>query len=125
MPFYCPNENNSWFKYLINLAQQERTYYRELHPFSFSWIFDIDSIYKQIKVKYHFNGQQCLQKRFLQEKGLANLKFFSIQVRNNNKVVDTFDYDKSGFCRYSVKSEHIIVMEIIYHYSCTTIPIHI
>lgn len=106
MPFYCPNENNSWFKYLINLAQQERTYYRELHPFSFSWIFDIDSIYKQIKVKYHFNGQQCLQKRFLQEKGLANLKFFSIQVRNNNKVVDTFDYDKSGFCRYSVKSEH-------------------
>ena len=106
MPFYCPNENNSWFKYLINLAQQERTYYRELHPFSFSWVFDIDSIYKQIKVKYHFNGQQCLQKRFLQERGLANLKFFSIQVRNNNKVVDTFDYDKSGFCRYSVKSEH-------------------
>lgn len=105
MPFYCLDEHNNWFLYLKNLASEEKKKKRKLHPFSLDWEFSVDTIEHKISTKYSLKGREHLSAAFLEEEGLNNQPFFSIQVRANGKVVDTFDY-VNGFCRYSVISKH-------------------
>lgn len=105
MPFYCHDEFDSWFVYLKELAKQERTRRHQSRPFSIGWDFRVDEIEHKIYVKYTVNGQQRLAADFLENNGLKNLAFFSVQVRVNGKAVDTFDY-ANNFCRYSVVSKH-------------------
>ena len=46
-----------------------------------------------------------MTKEFLEEQGLINIPFFSVQVRKNGQAIDTFDY-ANNFCRYAVVSKH-------------------
>ena len=46
-----------------------------------------------------------MPKEFLEEQGLINIPFFSVQVRKNGQAIDTFDY-ANNFCRYAVVSKH-------------------
>jgi len=105
MPFYCANEYDSWFVYLKELAKQEKRRQRQLHPFSLDWEFRVGTVEHKIYTKYVLKGGQRLPAAFLEDEGLNNLPFFSIQVRVNGKAVDTFDY-VHNFCRYAVVSKH-------------------
>lgn len=105
MPFYCQNENDSWFVFLKELAKQERIRHRQLHPFTLGWEFRVDEIENKIYVKYDLKGLQKLPLEFIEEQRLNGIPFFSAQVRVNGKAADTFDY-VNNFCRYSVVSKH-------------------
>lgn len=105
MPFYCQDENNIWFLHLKELANEEEFIRRSLHQFSLSWLFDIDFIENKVNIQYYIKGNQHLTERFLEDQGLINTHFFSVQVRENGKAKDTFDY-LHGFCRYAIKSKH-------------------
>lgn len=105
MPFYCDNENNSWFLYLKRTARQERVRRSQLNPYSLKWELRIDTIERKIYASYVVKGLQHLPQAFLEEQGLDGLSFFSIQVRKNGQVVDTFDY-VNNFCRYPIVSKH-------------------
>lgn len=105
MPFYCQSENDAWFLYLKELAKQEKIRCRQLHPYSLLWEFRIDTVEKKIYTKYVVKGLQRLPKAFLEEQGLDGVPFFSVQVRKNGHIVDTFDY-ANNFCRYTVASKH-------------------
>ena len=58
-----------------------------------------------VEPKYIVKGIQRLPKEFLEEQGLINIPFFSVQVRKNGQAIDTFDY-ANNFCRYAVVSKH-------------------
>lgn len=105
MPFYCQNENDPWFLYLKELAKQERIRRRQQHPIKLYVEFEIDHIEKKIYTKYVFNSSQHLNQAFLDEQNLSSDNFFSIQVKKNNRVEDTFDFIHN-FCRYPVVSKH-------------------
>lgn len=105
MPFYCQNENDSWFVYLKDLAKQERIRHIQLHPFSLGWEFRVNTIDHKISAKYILTGAQRLPALFLSENGLAQYPSFSVQVRVNGKAIDTYDYI-GGFSRYNVCSKH-------------------
>ena len=105
MPFYCENDNDPWFLYLKELAKEERSRSRQLHPFTLEWEFRIDTIEKKISTKYVLKGLQRLPESFVEEQKLQNTNFFSVQVRKNDQAVDTFDY-VNNFCRYPVVSKH-------------------
>lgn len=105
MPFYCNNENDAWFLYLKELAKQEKIRRRQLRPFSLTWEFRVDTVEKKIHTKYVVKGLQRLPQIFLEEQGIGDTKFFSVQVRKNGKAVDTFDY-VNNFCRYPIISKH-------------------
>lgn len=105
MPFYCANENDVWFLYLKELAKQEKVRRHQLHPFSLTWEFRIDTVEKKIYTKYIVKGLQRLPQVFLEEQGIDDIGFFSVQVRKNGQAVDTFDY-ANNFCRYPVFSKH-------------------
>lgn len=105
MPFYCLNENDTWYMYLKELAKQEKIRRSQLHPYSLFWEFRIDNVEKKIYTKYIVKGAQRLPKEFLEEHGLTNVTFFSVQVRRNSQAIDTFDY-ANNFCRYAVVSKH-------------------
>lgn len=105
MPFYCMNENDTWYMYLKELAKQEKIRRSQLHPYSLFWEFRIDNEEKKIYTKYIVKGIQHLPKEFLEEQGLVNIPFFSVQVRRNGQAIDTFDY-ANNFCRYAVVSKH-------------------
>lgn len=105
MPFYCLNENDTWYMYLKELAKQERIRRSRLHPYTLFWEFRIDNVENKIYTKYIVKGNQRLPKEFLEEQGLINIPFFSVQVRKNGQAIDTFDY-ANNFCRYAVVSKH-------------------
>lgn len=105
MPFYCLNENDTWYMYLKELAKQEKIRRSQLHPYSLFWEFRIDNVEKKIYTKYIVKGAQRLPKEFLEEHGLTKVTFFSVQVRRNSQAIDTFDY-ANNFCRYAVVSKH-------------------
>ena len=105
MPFYCNNENDAWFLYLKELAKQEKIRRRQLRPFSLTWEFRIDTVEKKIYTKYVVKGLQRLPQIFLEEQGIGDTNFFSVQVRKNGMAVDTFDY-VNNFCRYPIISKH-------------------
>jgi hypothetical protein len=105
MPYYCENEYDSWFVYLNELSKQERDNQRKLHPFSLDWKFRVDNRENIIYAKYVVKGNQKLPKEFLDNEGLSGNPFFSIQIRANDKVIDTFDY-VNNFSRYAVVSKH-------------------
>lgn len=104
MPFNCLNENDTWYMYLKELTKQEKIRRSRLHPYTLFWEFRIDKENK-IDTKYIVKGIQSLPKEFLEEQGLINIPFFSVQVRKNGQVIDTFDY-ANNFCRYAVVSKH-------------------
>ena len=105
MPFYCLNENDTWYMYLKELAEQEKIRRSQLHPYTLFWEFRIDNVENKIYTKYIVKGIQRLPKEFLEEQGLINIPFFSVQVRKNGQAIDTFDY-ANNFCRYAVVSKH-------------------
>lgn len=105
MPFYCLNENDTWYMYLKELAKQEKIRRSRLHPYTLFWEFRIDNVENKIDTKYIVKGIQSLPKEFLEEQGLINIPFFSVQVRKNGQAIDTFDY-ANNFCRYAVVSKH-------------------
>ncbi len=105
MPFYCKNENDSWFVYLKNLANQERRRRRQLRPFSLDWEFTLDQNANRLMVKYVVKGVQHLPAAFVEEQGLEKFKFFTTQVRVNGKAIDSFDYI-NFYSRYAVVSKH-------------------
>lgn len=105
MPFFCKNENDAWYLYLIQLAKEEKNRRHQLHPFSLSWEFTLDTVEKKIYTNYCVKGLQRLPQVFLEEYGLHCINFFSVQVRKNGQAVDTFDY-ANNFCRYAVNSKH-------------------
>lgn len=105
MPFYCLNENDTWYMYLKELAKQEKIRRTRLHPYTLFWEFRIDHVENKIDTKYIVKGIQSLPKEFLEEQGLINIPFFSVQVRKNGQAIDTFDY-ANNFCRYAVVSKH-------------------
>ena len=105
MPFYCQNENDAWFLFLIELAKREEKKQSQQHPMKLFFEFEVDNVEKRVFVKYVFEGKQKLQQVFLENQGLQNENFFSVQVRKNGHAVDTFDYINS-FCRYTVISKH-------------------
>lgn len=105
MPFYCLNENDTWYMYLKELAKQEKIRRSRLHPYTLFWEFRIDNVENKIYTKYIVKGNQRLPKEFLEEQGLINIPFFSVQVRKNGQAIDTFDY-ANNFCRYAVVSKH-------------------
>lgn len=105
MPFYCLNENDTWYMYLKELTKQEKIRRSQLHPYTLFWEFRIDNVENKIYTKYIVKGIQRLPKEFLEEQGLINIPFFSVQVRKNGQAIDTFDY-ANNFCRYAVVSKH-------------------
>ncbi len=105
MPFYCQNENDSWFVFLKELTKQEKIRHSQLHPFSLGWEFRVDDVEKKIYIKYVLKGLQKLPRAFLDENDLSGIPFFSAQVRVNGKAADTFDF-ANNFCRYAVVSKH-------------------
>lgn len=109
MPFYCEDENDNWFIFLKELATQERSRHRQMHPFSLDWEFRIDKPEKRISIKYAIRGLQKLPAAFLDEHSLNKTAFFSAQVRVDGKTGDTFDY-VNDFCRYTVVSKHPYVI---------------
>lgn len=109
MPFYCQNENDSWFLFLKELSKQEKIRHRQLHPFTLDWEFRVDEVEYKIFIKYVVKGLQKLPALFLDEHRLNQIPFFSAQVRVDGKVGDTFDY-ANNFCRYTVVSKHPYVV---------------
>ena len=105
MPFYCQNENDVWYLYLIELAKQEKVKHQQQHPLKFNYEFKVDFVEKKIDIKFVFKGNQRLLQAFLDEQSLQDNNFFSIQVKKNDRVIDTFDY-VNNFCRYPVISKH-------------------
>lgn len=105
MPFYCSDEYEKWFVYLKDLAKQERKRERQLHPFTLDWEFKVDNLERIIYSKFIVKGGQKLPEVFLEKEGLKGNSFFSVQIRVNDRVTDTFDYIKN-FCRYAVISKH-------------------
>ena len=105
MPFYCQNENDVWFLYLKELANQERIRHHQQHPMKLYIEFRVDNVEKRITTKYVFKSDQRFTQAFLEDNGLQNVNFFSLQVRKNGQAVDTFDYI-NNFCRYTVVSKH-------------------
>lgn len=105
MPFYCENENNPWFLVLQTIANKERRRKRDRNPFSLTWEFRVDSIDKKFSIKYIVEGKSKLSTNFLENNEVNNQSYFTIQVRKNNQIVDSFEYVRN-FCRRSVVSKH-------------------
>lgn len=105
MPFYCQDEHNDWFLYLQELSKQEKSRRNQSRPFMLKWKFRINDVEKNVSVKYVIKGMQRLPQAFLEELGLKDISFFSVQIRKDGQVVDTFDYI-NNFCRHSVISEN-------------------
>lgn len=105
MPFYCQNKYDSWFVYLIKLYNDVIREQRLSQPFSLSFELEVDRVAKSFDSFYVLKGPQRLSSKFLEEQGLDGKPFFSIQVRENGRAKDTFDF-KNGFCRYPVRSRH-------------------
>ena len=56
MPFYCLNENDTWYMYLKELAKQEKIRRSRLHPYTLFWEFRIDNVENKIDTKYIVKG---------------------------------------------------------------------
>lgn len=106
MPFFCKNENDSWYVYLQNLAKQERHRKRQLCPFTLDWDFTLDLNAKRLIVNYRFKGSQNLPKAFIEDQQLSSHNFFTTQVRVNGKVTDSYDYI-NFYSRYAVGCRHL------------------
>jgi hypothetical protein len=105
MPFWCRDENNSWYVYIQEILKDEKRRSRQLHPFSLTWRFDVDRIGKVITCKYLMKGLQKLPKTFIDEHNLSQ-NFFSVQLRVNGKPSGSpFEYN-DNFCRYAVRISH-------------------
>lgn len=106
MPFFCNNENDSWYVYLQNLAKQERHRKCQLRPFALDWDFTLDRNSNKLVVNYRFKGVQSLPKAFIEDQQLTNQKFFTTQIRVNGKVADSYDYI-NFYSRYAVRCRHL------------------
>lgn len=104
MPFFCKNEFDSWFQFLLQRTDFERRRIRAIRPFSITWIISIDEIEKKIACKYFAHGPQKPSNEFIVQNELSR-DFFSLDVRVNGRIQDTFDFN-NGFCRYDVRSIH-------------------
>ena len=104
MPFWCLDEDNHWFAYLMELSRRERRRRHQQNPFYLGWRFRVDTIDKKISAKYIVKGPQSLPKDFLIENNLDNRSFFIIQVRKNGEPINTFEYFKN-LCKRDVKDE--------------------
>lgn len=104
MPFYCENENNGWFIYLIKLRGQVDPQ-KQVHPFSLDWEFTVDFVEKKISTKYVVKGMQRLPQVFLEDNQLLGKRYFLTRVHKNGNIVDTFEF-VNNFCRYTVISKH-------------------
>lgn len=102
MPFWCRDEVNPWFVYLMELSRRERRRRHQQNPFSLSWRFRIDTIDKKIFAKYIVKGPKRLSDDFLNNNNLDNRSFFKIQVRKNGEPINTFEYSRN-FCRIAVE----------------------
>lgn len=107
MPFYCQDENDNWYRYLIEVAKEEKRKQRTLHPFNLDYEFDIDNIEKTIKRIYCiFSGPHKLSPDFLIQEELPERGFFTVHILNNEVCVAPFDYI-NNFCKYSVKHKQL------------------
>lgn len=104
MPFYCENEFNPWYQFLILRTGYERRKVRAIRPFSIKWVIELDEIEKKISCKYFVHGPQKVKEEFMRQNELSS-DFFSLDVRVNDRIQDTFDFT-NGFCRYDVRSVH-------------------
>lgn len=105
LPFYCENEFNPWFQFLLNKFKIEKINHRKSHPFILDWEFIIDNIDRKLSVKYDLKGLQTLPNIFLDQQKLKDKSFFTISVRKNEKAVESFDFI-NGFSRYEVRCKH-------------------
>lgn len=102
MPFYCENEFDPWYQFLILRTGYERRKVRAIRPFSIKWVIELDEI--EISCKYFVHGPQKVKEEFMRQNELSS-DFFSLDVRVNDRIQDTFDFT-NGFCRYDVRSVH-------------------
>ena len=105
LPFFCENEANSWYQFLIIRFKEERARHREIHPFSIEFEFIINHKELQMGVRYNLIGPQKIPNLFLEQNDIKQATHFSVQSRTNGKAVDTFDY-YNAFCRYEVHTNH-------------------
>lgn len=106
LPFYCKDELNPWYQYLLNKFKTVRKHHRESHPFSLDWEFNVDSIDNSIVIQYILTGLQRIPKVFLEDHNLEEHAFFTATVRRNDNTVDSYDFF-NGFSRYEVRSKHL------------------
>lgn len=104
MPFYCEGSDNLWYVRLKDIERQETRRKSLCHPFTLRWEFDIDQVEGKIDVKYIVGGATNLPASFIEQQGLGNVPFFSVQVMKDGKAEDSFDY-VNNFCRYDVRSK--------------------
>lgn len=105
LPYYCENEADPLFQFLLDKFTRVKRNYRLRKPFSLIWEFDLNSLDERMTVKYDIYGQQKLSDIFLEQQNLDKAQFISIQVKRNGSPVDTFDFN-DGFCRYEIRSKH-------------------
>jgi hypothetical protein len=105
MPFYCSDEYNPWFQFLLNKFKTVRRLHGQVHPFTLDWEFIFDKLLGTFSVKYNLKGKQRISTQFLVENNLQDVSFFTVNVVVDGSVKDSFDY-VNGFCRYEVQSKH-------------------
>lgn len=102
LPFYCDNEYNVWFQFLLNKFSSVRESHRLSNPFLLDYECTIDDRGKKITINYNLKGMQRLPLQFIKKQELINVPFFTINVNKNGRTENSFDYI-NGFCRYEVQ----------------------
>ena len=105
MPYWCENEQDPWYQFLLNKFTSIKRSHRLANPFTLDWEFMFDRVDGQIHIKYDFKGLQRLPKAFCDENHLKINKFISLNITRNGQIVDSFDF-LDGFCRHDVRSKH-------------------
>ncbi|MDD3944888.1 MAG: hypothetical protein PHS38_09255 [Bacteroidales bacterium] len=105
MPFYCNDEYNPWYQFLLNKFSEVRRSHRLSHPYTLNWEVSVDKIANCITIKYDLKGMQRLSPSFLDEHNLTGIPFFTVDIKINDRTINSYDYI-NGFCRYEVRSKH-------------------
>ena len=105
LPYYCQNEADPLFQFLLDKFSKVKRNYRLRKPFLLRWELELNGLDGRMTVKYDVSGQQTLSAVFLEQQNLDKSEFISVQVKCNGAPVDTFDFNE-GFCRYEIRSKH-------------------
>jgi hypothetical protein len=101
MPFYCEQNSASWhwYKYLLNLAKQERTRRHKEHPISLSWVFYIDRQCQRIRASVIAKFPNTISEEFIQQQNLnPNGESLTLNLKINGDLKVSFIYFRR-FCR--------------------------
>lgn len=104
MPFFCQNEFDPWYQFLVEHTGEDRRRMRQLHPFTLGWTVTMDDIERRFSCKYYVRGSQKLASAFINQNHLPQ-DYFSAEVHVGGQLKDSFDF-YDGFCRYDVRSVH-------------------